>query len=115
MRNYRGLSLRDLGYIVAVAEERNFHKAAERCCVTQSTLSTQVKKCERYLGIDIFDRDNHRVDVTVIGVRVIRHARLVLRLADAIIRLRPQLRGPADDAPRPTVIYSINHGSRSHG
>jgi hypothetical protein len=51
----------------------------------------------------------------VIGVRVIRHARLVLRLADAIIRLRPQLRGPADDAPRPTVIYSINHGSRSHG
>jgi LysR family hydrogen peroxide-inducible transcriptional activator len=87
MENNRGLSLRDLRYIVAVADELNFHRAAERCCVTQSTLSIQVRKCERYLGIGIFDRDRHHVNVTLIGAQVVRQARLTLEAADAIKQL----------------------------
>lgn len=98
MQNYRGLSLRDLGYVVAVADELNFHRAAERCCVTQSTLSIQVRKCERYLGIDIFDRNRHGVDVTATGTQVVRHARLALKVADAIMHLRPP---PSDAEPIP--------------
>jgi LysR family hydrogen peroxide-inducible transcriptional activator len=85
-----GLSLRDLGYIVAVADERNFHRAAERCCVTQSTLSVQLKKCEGYLGITLFERDKHHVDVTPVGARVVSYARLALEAASAIKQLAGQ-------------------------
>jgi LysR family hydrogen peroxide-inducible transcriptional activator len=92
VNSYRGLSLRDFAYIVAIAEELNFHKAAERCYVTQPTLSIQVRKCERYLGLDIFNRDKHRVSITPIGTQVISHARLALEAADAIKRLTSQRR-----------------------
>lgn len=87
MQNNSGLSLKDLGYIVAVAEELNFHRAAERCCVTQSTLSVQLKKCEHYLGVTIFERDKHHVGVTPIGAEVVSHARLALKAAHAIKQL----------------------------
>ena len=49
------MSIRDLRYIVALAETLSFHRAAERCCVTQSTISTQLKKTEDYLGVVVFD------------------------------------------------------------
>jgi len=87
VQNNSGLSLKDLGYIVAVAEELNFHRAAERCCVTQSTLSVQLKKCEHYLGLSIFERDKHHVGVTPIGAEVVSYARLALKAAHAIKQL----------------------------
>jgi LysR family hydrogen peroxide-inducible transcriptional activator len=93
--NYRGVSLTDLGYIVAVADELSFRKAAERCCATQPTLSIQIRKCERYLGIAIFDRNKHGVRITPIGAEVVSHARQALRAADAIRGLmRPGCIGP---------------------
>ena len=66
----------ELQYIVAVAEELNFHKAALRCCVSQSTLSIQLKKCEAYLGVTLFRRTHHSVALTPEGVDVVAFARI---------------------------------------
>jgi LysR family transcriptional regulator, hydrogen peroxide-inducible genes activator len=79
-----GFSFRDLQYIVAVAEELNFHKAALRCCVTQSTLSIQLKKCELYLGVELFRRTQHSVALTHEGVEVVAFARVALDAARLI-------------------------------
>ena len=76
-----GFSFRDLQYIIAVAEELNFHKAARRCCVTQSTLSIQLKKCEEYLGVELFRRTQHSVALTNEGVEVVAFARVALDAA----------------------------------
>ena len=52
------MNLRQLQYLVAVAEERHFGRAAERCFVSQPTLSTQLKKMENELGVVFFERTN---------------------------------------------------------
>jgi LysR family hydrogen peroxide-inducible transcriptional activator len=79
-----GFSLRDLQYIVAVAEELNFHRAAFRCCVSQSSLSIQMKKCERYLGVELFVRDHQSVALTEVGVEVVALAKVALEAARLI-------------------------------
>jgi DNA-binding transcriptional LysR family regulator len=76
-----GFTFRDLQYIVAVAEELNFHRAALRCCVTQSTLSIQLKKCEEYLGVTLFWRTQHSVALTHEGVEIVAFARVALDAA----------------------------------
>lgn len=58
------MNLRDLSYLVAVAELKNFSQAAECCLIGQPTLSTQIKKLEDYLGVDLFVRDKNGVAVT---------------------------------------------------
>lgn len=99
MQNYRGLSLTDLSYLVAVAEELSFRRAADRCFVTQPTLSIQVKKCEDYLGVTIFERNSHRVRVTRVGTEIIQHARQALMAADAIRRLTRAVAGESAIGP----------------
>jgi len=79
-----GFSFRELQYIVTVAEELNFHKAASRCCVSQSTLSIQIKKCEAYLGVTLFRRSHHSVALTPVGVEVVAFARVALEAARLI-------------------------------
>jgi LysR family hydrogen peroxide-inducible transcriptional activator len=79
-----GFSLRDLSYLVAVAEELSFRKAAERCCVSQSTLSIQVKKCEEYLGVEVFERAQHYVSVTPVGADIVALARVAVDAAQFI-------------------------------
>ena len=78
------MNLRDLKYIVAVAETRHFGKAAEHCFVSQPTLSGQIRKLEDELGIIIFERTNRSVEVTPAGAAILEHARLILEQADAI-------------------------------
>lgn len=79
-----GFTFRELQYIVTVAEELNFHKAAMRCCVSQSTLSIQLKKCEAYLGVTLFKRTHHSVALTAVGVEVVAFARVALEAARLI-------------------------------
>ena len=78
------MNLRDLKYILAVADTRHFGRAAERCFVSQPTLSGQIKKLEEGLGVVIFERTNRSVEVTPIGEQILAHARLLLEQADAI-------------------------------
>ncbi len=81
------LSFRDLGYIVAVARESHFRKAAESCYVSQPTLSAQVKKVERVLGAKIFDRSSRGVRLTDTGRRIVEQAALVLDEAEKMALL----------------------------
>jgi LysR family hydrogen peroxide-inducible transcriptional activator len=101
------MNLRDLKYILAVADTRHFGRAAERCFVSQPTLSGQIKKLEDELGVIIFERTNRSVEVTPIGQAILAHARLLLEQADAITQVatahRDPLAGPLRIGAIPTL------------
>ena len=78
------LSLRDLEYLVAVADHQHFGKAAEACHVSQPALSSQIAKVENLLGVKLFERSNRRVVITPDGERVAHQARVVLEEASKI-------------------------------
>jgi len=78
------MNLRDLEYLVALAETRHFGRAAERCHVSQPTLSTQLRKLEEYLGIPLVERQPRRTALTAAGEAVVARARHILRDADDI-------------------------------
>jgi LysR family transcriptional regulator, hydrogen peroxide-inducible genes activator len=83
-RYHARVNLRDLKYILAVAETRHFGRAAERCFVSQPTLSGQIKKLEDELDVVIFERTNRSVEITPVGAAILAHARLALEQAEAI-------------------------------
>ena len=78
------MNLRDFKYVIAVAETHHFGRAAERCYVSQPTLSGQIKKLEDELGVVIFERTKRSVEVTPIGQQIIELARRLVEQADAI-------------------------------
>lgn len=78
------MTLTQLEYMVAVDTYRHFVLAAEKCFVTQPTLSMQLQKLEEELGIKLFDRTKQPVIPTEIGARIIAQARVVLREAERI-------------------------------
>ncbi|MFO7593173.1 MAG: DNA-binding transcriptional regulator OxyR [Pseudomonadota bacterium] len=78
------INLRDLEYLVAVEEERHFHRAAERCFVSQPTLSGQLKKLEERLGVQLIERSTRQVVMTDVGMAVVAQARRVLSAARGI-------------------------------
>jgi len=78
------MNLRDLEYVVAVAEEGHFGHASERCHVSQPALSGQIKKLEDQLGVQLFERTNRRVALTPIGAEVVEKAKRALLIADEI-------------------------------
>jgi LysR family transcriptional regulator, hydrogen peroxide-inducible genes activator len=101
------MNLRDLKYIVAVAETRHFGRAAARCFVSQPTLSGQIKKLEDQLGVVVFERTNRSVEVTPVGEAIIARARLALEQAEAIEQLarahQDPLAGPLRIGAIPTL------------
>lgn len=78
------ITLTQLEYIVAIDEYRHFATAAEKCYVTQPTLSMQIKKLEDDLGVIIFDRSRQPVVPTDIGAKLIEQARLTLASTERI-------------------------------
>lgn len=72
------MNLRDLQYLIAVADLHSFNKAADKCHVSQPALSNQIRKLEETLGITLFERNNKRVMVTESGEQVIAVARRIL-------------------------------------
>jgi len=108
------MNLRDLRYLVALADEKHFGKAAERCFVSQPTLSAQIRKLEEYLGVPLVERQPKRVALTETGVRIVERARRLLQEADAIVDLaktdRDPLSGPLKVGLIPTVgPYLLPH------
>ena len=111
---YSSMNLRDLRYLVALADERHFGKAAERCFVSQPTLSAQVRKLEEYLGVPLVERQPKRVALTPTGAKIVQRARMLLQEADAIVELaktdRDPLAGPLKLGLIPTVgPYLLPH------
>jgi len=101
------MNLRELKYIIAVAETHHFGRAAERCFVSQPTLSGQIKKLEDELGVAIFERTNRSVEITPAGETILTHARLLLEQADAIEQVaraqQDPLAGPLRVGAIPTL------------
>jgi LysR family hydrogen peroxide-inducible transcriptional activator len=101
------LSLRQLQYVVAVADTLGFHRAAVRCHVSQPTLSTQVQQLESVLGVTLFERDRRRVLVTGAGVDVVARARRVLVEVDDLLTAAARLREPFAGTLRIGVIPTV--------
>src|SRR5689334_2544557 len=88
------LKLKDLRYLVAVADTRHFGRAAERGFGSQPTLSAQVKKLEEYLGVQLIERAPKRVALTAAGEEIVERARRILESSDEIIELAKGHRDP---------------------
>ena len=78
------MSLAQLEYFVAVAEEANFTKAARRVHISQSGVSAQIRQLERDLGAELFDRSERTATLTVAGAAALEHARATLASAEAV-------------------------------
>jgi LysR family hydrogen peroxide-inducible transcriptional activator len=102
------MNLRDLKYIIAVADTRHFGKAAQRCFVSQPTLSGQIKKLEEELGVVIFERTNRSVTVTAVGEEILRHARQMMEQAEAIHHVSAAQRDPLSGPLRIGAIPTIS-------
>jgi LysR family hydrogen peroxide-inducible transcriptional activator len=81
------MTLRELRYLVALADHGHFGHAAEACHISQPTLSTQLKKLEDELGVVLFERTNKALHITPVGRKIVDQARRVLAEADAIVEL----------------------------
>lgn len=101
------MTLTELRYIVAVAQERHFGRAAQRCHVSQPTLSIAIKKLEEELAISLFDRSSNEVITTQAGERIITQARKVLDEADVIRNLASEEQSELEGAFKLGLIFTV--------
>jgi len=101
------VTLTELKYIVAVAREKHFGKAAEACFVSQPTLSVAIKKLEEELQLKLFERSANEVTVTPLGQEIIQQAQSVLEQAALIKEIAKRGKDPLAGALRLGVIYTI--------
>lgn len=101
------MTLTELRYIVMLARERHFGRAAEKCHVSQPTLSVALKKVEQRHGVILFERSSSDVRLTPIGEKIARQAEKVLEEADRLTELAVQGKDPLVGSLRLGVIYTI--------
>ena len=101
------MTLTELRYIVAVARERHFGRAAEACFVSQPTLSVAVKKLEEELGVTLFERGPGEVSVTPSGQKIVEQAQRVLEEAARVREIAAAGRDPLVGPLRLGAIYTI--------
>ncbi|MGH8217013.1 MAG: LysR substrate-binding domain-containing protein [Steroidobacteraceae bacterium] len=88
------LKLKDLRYLVAVADTGHFGRAAERCFVSQPTLSAQLKKLESYLAVQLIERQPKRATLTEAGAAIVARSREMLRASEEVLELARSHRDP---------------------
>jgi LysR family hydrogen peroxide-inducible transcriptional activator len=101
------MNLRDLRYLVALADLKHFGRAADRCAVSQPTLSAQLKKLEDYLGVALIERQPRNVSLTPIGEQIVTRARRVLQDSDDIIEIARASRDPLAGTLRMAMIPTL--------
>lgn len=101
------MTLTELRYIVALSQERHFGRAAERCFVSQPTLSVAVRKLEDELGVALFERNRNEVAPTAIGARIIQQARTVLEESQVVTQIAQEGKNPLLGPLRLGAIYTI--------
>ncbi len=101
------MTLTELRYIVAVAREKHFGRAAEACFVSQPTLSVAIKKLEEELDVKIFERGSSEVSVTPLGEEIVRQAQAVIEQAAAIKEIAKRGKDPLAGPLRLGIIYTI--------
>lgn len=102
------MTLQELRYLIAVAEEKHFERAAEICHVSQSTLSAQLKKLEDQLNITLFDRSQRQITPTPAGREIIVQARLTLEAASKIHEIALQRLDPMQGSLRVGIIPTLS-------
>ena len=101
------MTLTELRYIVAVARERHFGRAAQKCFVSQPTLSVAIKKLEEELGVILFERNRNEVTVTPTGARIVEQAQRVLEETAAIRQIATQGKDQLAAPLRVGAIYTV--------
>jgi LysR family hydrogen peroxide-inducible transcriptional activator len=101
------MTLQELKYLVALADHGHFGRAAEACFITQSTLSTQLKKLEDFLGVTLFDRSLKRVTPTPIGREILQAARNIVEESERIRELAKHAQDPMSRTLRLGVIPTL--------
>ncbi len=101
------MTLNELRYIVAVAQERSFGRAAAKCFVSQPALSVAIQKLEEELGAPLFERGKSEVSTTPVGTRVVEQAQKVLEETARIRELAQAGRNPLAGVLRLGVIYTV--------
>ncbi len=101
------MTLRELRYLVALADRAHFGRAAEDCHVSQPTLSTQIRKLEEYLGATLIERNTKSISLTPLGQQVAEQARQIVSRVDALLvsarAAREPLAGPLQLGLIPTL------------
>lgn len=101
------MTLNELRYIVAVAQERNFRRAAEKSFISQPALSLAIQKLEEELGVQFFERGKSEVSVTPLGAQIVEQAQRTLEAAAQIRELAKQGNDQLVGALRVGIIYSV--------
>ncbi|HVO49316.1 MAG TPA: LysR substrate-binding domain-containing protein [Steroidobacteraceae bacterium] len=101
------IKLKDLRYLVAVADSRHFGRAAERCFVSQPTLSAQLKKLEDYLGVQLIERHPKNVTLTEAGEQIVARARRILEASEEVVTLARAHRDPLAGRLRLALLPTI--------
>ena len=101
------MTLTEMRYIVALARERHFGRAAEACHVSQPTLSVALKKVESQLGVALFERTASEVRITPLGERIVLQARRVLDEAVKLEEIAESTGDPLSGQLRVGIIYTI--------
>jgi LysR family hydrogen peroxide-inducible transcriptional activator len=101
------LKLKDLRYLVALAEQRHFGRAAARCFVSQPTLSAQLKKLEADLGVQLIERAPHNVSLTAAGEQIVARARRIIEASDEVVALAASQRDPLAGRLRVALLPTI--------
>lgn len=101
------IKLKDLRYLLAVADTRHFGRAAAQCFVSQPTLSAQLRKLEDYLGVQLIERQPRRVALTEAGEAIASRARRIVEASDEIGSLANALRDPLAGRLRVAFLPTI--------
>jgi LysR family hydrogen peroxide-inducible transcriptional activator len=101
------IKLKDLRYLVAVADTRHFGRAAERCFVSQPTLSAQLKKLEDYLGVILIERQPRSALLTPAGAEIVARARRIIESSDEVVEIARTHRDPLAGRLRVALLPTI--------
>ena len=101
------IKLKDLRYLVAVADTGHFGQAAERCFISQPTLSAQLKKLEDYLGVQLIERQPRGATLTQAGEQIVARARLILSASDEVVTIAQTHRDPLSGRLKVAMIPTV--------
>jgi LysR family transcriptional regulator, hydrogen peroxide-inducible genes activator len=101
------IKLKDLRYLVAIADTRHFGRAAERCFVSQPTLSAQIRKLEDYLGVQLIERQPKNLTLTDAGEQIVARARRIVEASDEVVTLARSHRDPLAGRLRVALLPTI--------
>ena len=101
------MNIQQFQYVLAVAKSKHFEQAAEKCCVTQSTLSTMIGRFEEEIGIKIFDRKTKPISITKEGAGLVQQLKLILKEVDALHELVQSLKGELSGSLNIGIIPTV--------